>query len=75
MSKKNTVAQAHLENWYVVRGWGGTRQLIGRIYDDGLKRFPDGRLVRTSDVRTLDRNNRLAWTLNTCYSLGEEKKP
>lgn len=66
--------QAHLEDWYTVRDKDGSRQLIGVISGDVKKRFPDGRRVRTSNVRWLSREFSQAQTANTLYSLGKERE-
>jgi len=66
--------QAHLEDWYTVRDKDGTRTIIGVISGDVKKRFPDGRRVRTSNVKWLSREFGQAQTLNTLYSLGKERE-
>lgn len=73
--RRSTVAEAHLENWYIVRCFGRKRQVVGKIYEDGKGRFKDGTMVRTSDIRHLDKATGMLWTQNTTYSLGEERKP
>jgi hypothetical protein len=53
-----------LKNWFRQSSW-----LVGRIYNDPKRRFPDGTLVHTSTVRWINEEAGLAQTLNTLYLL------
>lgn len=55
--------QARLENW---SRFG--EQLVGEVY--GHPRFEDGEVVRTSRVLKMD--DKVAETMNTDYTLGEQ---
>lgn len=43
--------------------------LIGKIFNDENKRFPDGQIIRTSTVLKIDFLTMTAETKNTVYSL------
>jgi hypothetical protein len=66
-------AQAYLDEWYERQNGRGMTYICGTIYCDSKGRFNDGVGVRTSWVKQLDREKRLAYTRNTVYQLGQEK--
>jgi hypothetical protein len=57
-----------LENW----AWHPVykKSLHGNIYEDARGRFPDGTYVITSTLTKLDEENKIAYTLNSTYKLG-----
>lgn len=61
--------KARLEEWAVYFDiFTNCYRLKGRIYTDG--RFPDGNMVSTSKLVSIDFENKTARTLNTEYVLG-----
>ena len=44
--------------------------ITGNIFEDPKKRFMDGTLVTTSNVKYIDKQNNVAQTRNTLYRLG-----
>lgn len=55
---------AVLQNW-IIDG----NQVLGNIYFDRKDRFSDGKLVRTSNIQSIDANT--LYTRNTVYLLGK----
>lgn len=47
-------------------------RLVGQIYDDQNRQFPDGTDILTSNVRLVEGG--IAYTNNSIYHLGEEYK-
>lgn len=59
-----------IHNWTEVKGAHGS-VVYGMIYEDD--RFINGEVVKTSLVRSLDRENGVLTTNNTIYDLGMEE--
>lgn len=60
-----------LEDWFLIKGYGGSQCLKGDIYDD--KRWRDGEELRTSYLVKLDEEAGVAETRNTIYQLGKRR--
>ena len=58
-----------LKNWFRQWTW-----LVGQIYNDPKRRFPDGTLIHTSTVRWINEEAGLAQTLNTLYLLRDKRR-
>ena len=67
---------ARLENWLMDNKSGC---LIGDIYDDELKRWPDGQKIKTSKLAPMSvqaspaKEGDVMYTLNSSYLLGKKK--
>jgi hypothetical protein len=59
---------ATLTDWNITEN----NRIVGKIYGDKKKRFPDGRIVRTSEIKMVDFPNSIAETENTVYKLGKK---
>lgn len=63
---------AKLNDWYEQSLGGGDKVIWGNIEGDTRGRFADGVLVRTSFVSKVE--DGFAYTLNSVYQLGEQRK-
>jgi hypothetical protein len=61
-----------LENWAIVEIGSGSVKLIGNVYGlpEGSK-LKEGQSIMTSERKTIDIPNRVAYTQNSTYSLGK----
>lgn len=70
-----TKLTARLEQWHLTKSpISGNEILVGKIYEDGAARFPDGMMITTSKLMRLDKKKKTAETLNTIYKLGKKVK-
>ncbi len=60
-----------LERWII----GRNSRLIGFIYDDKAKRFPDGYHIETSPVVAYDPKDRIATTRSGTHYILHDKGP
>ncbi len=69
---------AELHEWRAFRSSNGAYVLVGRVHHDDLRRFVDGRLIRTSPVisrREDIREGQVVSTINSRYLLRSRAKP
>jgi hypothetical protein len=58
-----------LKNWFRVWTW-----IEGNIYNDPLRRWPDGTYIHTSHVRWINEEVGLAQTMHTLYLLRDKRR-
>lgn len=59
-----------LHNWAIIGDVNSVYCIIGEVYNDS--RRPNGRLIRTSSVVSLDEAQGIVKTQNTLYDLGRK---
>lgn len=76
----NDVITGHLEGWSVEQVNKQAYILWGFLYNDVVKRWPDGTMIHTSLIRSRDypvsklKKGSVVKTLNSTYELGDRIK-
>ena len=59
---------AKLKEWKVIPE-EESYKLVGKIYEDEQQRFVDGRQIKTSSLKSIDFENKIAQTKHSTYQL------